>query len=484
MSKDNKMMDLLGHINNKYVDEASYATKLKSTAGRRFSLGNVAAIIVGLVAVSVVTLMAFWLSGNLGEHPIGNGGNGYANGTPTPSPHPAETPEPTATPAPTGDVARAHAAAQELLAQYPTIFLNLMSRHIGLEHVMDQIRSHIDYTGADFLWSWSSTMDESYLMDGTGNIITGAPFLIMVDGPAIASRYFLFDDGSGIPLIIIDFHPFWVGAGRYHVYQFDGEHYVPIDSTEANWHTGGGPIEALSVQPFMSDAGDLAVTIEMSSWEGRVLVSENGRLRPVAFYSFEMVYEWADHVVIWQPASMPDGIWEEHARLTRAEFDTYKQSPAFFSIFPDMPEGDFRMLQPMAALQAQFDADVYRVLREQTPESTLVAAPPPTPIPRTEYIGVEDHRDFDYFMELIRETGINIVTQPQYQPFYFDGVSSSMWFNGEYWVATMYEFESVLDRVLAYDQHHFWRGRGHHHNGRFVMETNHPWLGEFFEGIP
>jgi len=480
MSKNHKMMDLMGHISNKYINEATYATKLSGTAVRRFSLGNIAAVIIGLVAISSVTLMAFWLSGNFGEHPIRNGENGYTINSPTPSPYPAQTPEPTMPP--NGDVARAHAAAQELLLQYPTIFLNLMSRSVGLEHVSDQIRSYVDYTGADFLWSWASTMDDSYLMDGTGNIITDAPFLIEVDGPAIANRYFLFDEGNGIPLIIIDFHPHWIGGGRYHVYQFDGTDFVAIDSTYANWYTGGGSLEVLTVQPFINNAGDLIVTIEMSSWEGRVLVSENGQLRTAAFYSFTMEHEWADHVTIWQRGNTPEDPWEEYIQLTSEEFEIYRQSPEFITIFPNMPEGDFRMLAPMPALQAQLDADVYRILREQTPESTLVATPPPTPIPRTEYIGIEDDRDFDYFMELIRETGIIIVTEPQYQPFYFDGVVSSMWFNGEYWVATMYEFESVYDRVIAFDQHHFWRGLPA--NGRFVMETNHPWLGDFFEGIP
>jgi len=483
MSKKHKMMDLMGNINNKYINEATHATKLSSTARRRFNFGNVAAVIVGLVAISVVTLMAFWLSGNFGEHPIGDGENGYETGiqTPSPSPYPAETPEPTVTPVPSYDVARAHAAAQELLLQYPTIFLNLMSRSVGLEAIWDQIVSHVDYTGADFLWSWAGLMDESYLMDGVGNIITDAPFLIEVDGPAIAWRYFLFDEGNGIPLIIIDFQPHWIGSGRYHVYQFDGTDFVLIDSTEANWHTGGGPIEALTIQPFMNDDSDLIVTIEMSSWEGRVLLSENGRLRTAAFYSFTMEYEWADRVTIWHFGDTPEDPWDEYAQLTSEEFETYRQSPRFFSIFPDMPEGDFRMLAPMPDLQAQLDADVYRILREQTPESTLVATPPPTPNPRTEYIGITDDRDFDYFMEFIRETGITIVTEPQYQSFYFDGVSSSMWFNGEYWVATMYEFESVHTRVMAMDRYHFWRGR--HANGRFVMETNHPWLGDFFEGV-
>jgi len=304
----------------------------------------------------------------------------------------------------------------------------------------------------------------------------------MVDGPAIATHFMLFDEGDDIPLIVIDFHPFWVGAGRYQVYRFDGTHFVPIDSTAAIWHTSGGPIEALSLQPFINSTGDLIFTIEMSSWEGRALLYNDGRIKSAAFYSFEMVYEWADHVVIWLPGENPDDIWEEYARFTRAEFEAYRESPDFFSIFPNMPDGEFRALAPMQALQAQLTTDVYSILREITPPSTLVAAPPPTPNPRTEYIGVEDHRSFDYFMEHIRETDIIIVTQPQYQPFYFDGVNSSMWFNGEYWVATMYEFESVFDRVMASDQHGFWRQ--HHANGRFVMETNHPWLGAFFEGIP
>ncbi|MCL2404483.1 MAG: hypothetical protein FWC92_02930 [Defluviitaleaceae bacterium] len=483
MSKNHTMMDLLGRINNKYIDEATQATKLSRAAGRRFSMSNVAVVVVGLAAISIVTLMAFWLSNNFGEYHT-PGQNGYENGmqVPSPSPYPAETPVPTVTPAPEGNIARAHTAAQELLMQYPTIFLNLMSRSIGLDNIWDQIRSHVDYTGADFLWSWGSTMDESYLMDGAGNIITSAPFLITVDGPAIASRYFVFDEGDGIPFIIIDFHPHWVGSGRYHVYRFDGTDFVPIDSTAANWHTGGGPMEALSVQPFISDAGDLIVTIEMSSWQGSVFVSENGRLRPAAFYTFTMEHEWADSVTIFRSGNTPYDSWEEYAQLTREEFEAYRQTTAFFSIFPDMPDGDFRMLAPMPDLQAQLDADVYQMLREQTPESTLVAAPPPTPIPRTQYRDVEDNRSFDYFMGNIRETGISIVTQPQYQPFYFDGVTSSMWFNGEYWVASMYEFESVYARVMAMDQHHFWRAL--YSNGRFVMETNHPWLGEFFEGIP
>jgi len=488
MSKNHKMMDLIGNINNKYVHEAAHATKLSSSNKRRFSLGNIAAVMVGLVAISFVTLMAFWLSRNFEEHPLGNGENGYEMGVQAPTPYPAETPEPTMTPAPSDDIARAHAAAQELLLQYPTIFLQIMSRHAGLDSIWDQIRSYVDYTGTDFLWTWASTSDESYLMDSVGNIITDAPFLIEVDGPAIAENYMLFDEGNGIPLIIIDFHPYWIGAGRYHVYRFDGTDFVAIDSTNAHWHTGGGGLDALTVQPFMNDAGDLIITIELSSWQGRVLLSENGQLRIAAFYSFEMEYEWADHVVIWQLPDTPgiwDAPWEEYARFTRAEFDAYRQSPAFFSIFPDMPEGDFRMLERMPALQAQFDTDIYQILREQTPASIHMATPPPTPNPRTEYIDVEDDRSFDYFMEFIRETGITIVTEPQDNTIHPEHeFIASMWFNGEYWVASMYEFESVFDRVMTMDMHHFWRGQGRYANGRFIMETNHPWLGSFFEGIP
>jgi len=485
MSKNEKMMDLLGHINSKYIDEATYAKKLSGKAGRRFSLGNVAVIVVGLMAVSIVTLMAFWLTGNLGEQPTHEGENGPETGlyTPTPSPYPAHTPYPSTTPAPSDTVARAHIAAEELLIEYPTIFLNLMSRHLGLTEIWDQIRSHVDYTGADFLFSRASTMDESYLMDGQGNIITAAPFLIHVDGPAIAWRYFLFDEGNGIPLIIVDFQPHWIGGGRYHMFIFDGENFVPIDSTAAGWHTMGGGIEAMYVQPYMNDAGDIALIIQVSLMEGRVMLLENGVLRNAGLYSFEMVYEWADHVVIWQMSDTLYSPWEEHARLTREEFEAYRESPAFFSIFPDMPEGDFRALAPMPDLQAQLDADVYRILRQQTPESTLVAAPAPTPNPRTEYIGVEDNRSFDYFMELIRETGIHIVTPPQDNIIHPEHeFIASMWFNGEYWVTSMYEFETVFDRVIAMDMMPFWRA--HHANGRFIMETNHPWLGGFFEGIP
>ena len=469
MSKDNKMMDLMGYISSKYIDEATHTTKLSSITKRRFSLGNIAAVVVGLVAISFVTLMAFWLSGNLGEHPIGDEGNGYDTVTPTPTSTPVD------------DLAHVYAAAQELLLQYPTIFLNIMTRHTGLETEWDHIRSYVDYTGVDYLWTFGPTQDESYLMDGVGNIITDAPFLIEVDGPAIASRYFLFDEGDGVPLIIIDFHPYWIGSGRSHVYRFDGEAFVPIDSTNANWYTGGGGIESISIQPFVNDAGDLILSIQ-SGMDGRLLLAEDGQLRVAGIYAFDMEYEWADHVIIWEFPINPYEMTEIYARLTRDEFEAYRQSPAFFDIFPNMPEGDFRVLAPMPDLHARFDADIYRILREQTPESTLVATPPPTPNPRTEYIGIEDDRDFDYFMAFIRETGINIVTEPQYQPFYFDGVGSSMWFNGEYWVATMYEFESVHERVLAFDRYHFWRGR--HSNGRFVMETNHPWLGEFFEEIP
>jgi len=114
MSKDHKMMDLIGHINNKYIDEATHAKKLDNMAVRRFSLGNIAAVVVGLVAVSFVTLMAFWLSGNLGEHPANNGSNGYEIGTPTPNP--VETPGPVTTPAPSGDAARAHAGPGTIIA--------------------------------------------------------------------------------------------------------------------------------------------------------------------------------------------------------------------------------------------------------------------------------------------------------------------------------------------------------------------------------
>jgi len=478
--KNHKMYDLLGNIDSKYVNEAAHATKLSRAATRRFSLGNIAAVMVGLVAISLLTVTAFWLSGNLGEPPEGGGAVAESpSPTPTPPPPLVHT---TPTPAPYGDAARARMEAQILLLQYPTIFLEVMSRHTGLVEIWDQIRSHVDYTGTDFLWSWGSTMDDSYLMDGQGNIITQAPFLTVVDGTAIASNFMLFDEGDGTPLIIIDFHPYWIGSGRYHFYRFDGEHYVPIDSTAATWHTGGGSHEGLFVQPFINDAGDLIVDLGMRGWEGRVLVSEDGRLRPAAFYSFEMVYEWADHVVIWLPAETPDGIWEEHARLTRAEFEAYRQSPDFFGIFPNMPEGEFRMLAPMPDFQAQLHANVYDNLRAQTPASTHVAAPPPTPNPRTEYIGVEDHRDFDYFMELIRETGIHIVTEPQDNIIHPEHeFIASMWFNGEYWVTTMYEFETVFDRVMASDMIPFWRGL--RANGRFAMETNHPWLGEFFEGI-
>jgi len=486
--KNEKMMDLIGNINSKYVNEAAHATTLSRVARRRFSLGNVAVIAVGLIAVSIVTFMAFWLSDNLGQQPTDNG---YAitapspspGETPAPSPTPGESPAPT--PAPDDTIARAHAAARELLLQYPTIFLTLMSRHTGLDATWDQIRSHVDYTGTDFLWTWASTMDDSYLMDGVGNIITQAPFLAHADGPVIAWRYFLFDTGNGIPLIIIDFQPHWIGSGRYHVFMFDGTDFVPVDSTQATWHHAGGGIDSLTLQPFMNDADDLIINIEMGLG-GSMLLLEDNRLNMASRYSFDMVHEWGDQVTIWHPPANPANPYaapDVHAELTRAAFEAYRESPAFFSIFPNMPEGDFRMLAPMPQLKAQLDAEVYQQLRQQTPASTHVAPPPPTPTPRTEYQDVEDHRSFDYFMEHIRESGIHIVTQPQ------DSVSdpehefiASMWFNGEYWVTTMYEFESVYARVMAMDMHGFWRGL--YYNGRFMMETNHPWLGEFFEGIP
>jgi len=483
MSKKEKIWGFLGHIDSTYIDEAAKATRLGRSSRRRWmSLGNIAAVFVGLVAVSFVVAAAFWLGGTgMFNQPIYENGpeNGpYAeqNGSDT-SEHTPE-PSPAATPTLSQEAQRAQAAAKELIMQFPSIFVPVGSYPWG------------ETEGKAFVFVAGATWEDLHFIDAEGNRLEDVPFIEETLG-SIANSYRLFDDGSGVPVVFIHFQSQWVTTSMYAMYRFDGTEYVFV-----NWVGGFGgtmmQIEGRWIYPFINDAGDILI------YSGDQLggaINDPTRDRVVEHdpslgsYSIGQRYEWGDVVDIFRLTE--DRVWDP-ITILREEFDALRFTPDYFSLFPgmqDMIVDDFRLMEPMTDLQEQLTNSIAPVIQERTPIISTPIQLSPTPNPRYEYLEVTDNRIIGHILTAITEAGF-VVQDVEPLDTHWDLLAGGMFFRIRDWEnpyasAQVFEFNDVRSRVLAFDQYYarYQSPPSWVYNGRFAIETTHQALREFFATI-
>jgi len=488
MKKNNKMWELMGHIDSSYIDEARTATRLGRSARRRWmSLGHIAAVFVGLAAVSVVVMVVFWFGGTgMFQQPYDDIENGpeieMGELIPIPTPEPEETTDPYIQPTPSPYAERAIATAALFLRQFPSLFFPVTSTAWG------------DTSEAAYIFVWGDTLDDAHYMDAEGNILRDVPF-IDEDLLSIAVSYRLYDDGSGVPIIFIHFQSFWVTSSFYAMYQFDGTEYVFVDIV-AGFGGTMTQIEGRWIYPFIDDTG--RILIYSGDQLGGVFreptpdQTGGGWVNAVASYGIAQRYEWGDEIHIYNQSSN----WEPVV-ISREEFDAIRLTPEYFSLFPDLPEGNFRLMEPMADLEQHFTNTITPILQEHIrlmPQRIYTPSPilPSSNLPY-EYLEAIDDRTIEYLLNAIRDEGFAIRGEEPLEV-HWDLLGGGVFFRIEGWAypnmtAQIFEFHDIRARVTAFDQvyerygyaanEHIWIP-----NGKFIIETNNAALSNFFATIP
>ncbi|MCL2527521.1 MAG: hypothetical protein FWE42_03800 [Defluviitaleaceae bacterium] len=473
MKDKEKMWSLLGNIDNKYIDEAVNATRLGRSARRRFmSLGNIAAVFVGLVAVTCVVAAAFWLSGAGLFQP----GSEVEYDPYIQNGEYIQDDEYILEPTLPGHTEKALTAAEEFLLQMHTIFMPVA------------IYPWEDISGAAYIFVSGETQDDTHFINLDGARITDAPFIREEYFNATAYRFSLFDDGSGIPIIFVMFRSHWVTMGVYEMFIFDSEQYMFAGSPGGFGGTAM-QIEGGRLSPYVNDNGDLIFYMADQLSGSFVVIGQSGEYEFLGSYTIGQENELGD--VIYISNMTEDGQWDPIV-LPREDFEALRDTPGFFALFPDMPEGNFRPLERMVAQQEHMASTIQTILQQQipvAPPSHEVIVPTPwedtlitPPNPRYEYMVVWDDRTTEHFVTAIIEGGFEI-SEPEPLETHWDLLYGGVSFHVEdHAFAQIFEFNDVRARAMAFDQvynryqsHGIWV-----HNGKFAIETNHEALREFF----